>query len=427
MMGKWIRKIKSGALQFSVFIAVLIAILLAGLILYAYTFVYLKQQSEAAVANVRLADVGFDHLLTSDVKPGSDTLTIPSEAEGQSVRAITSPWGVFEKAYVVTTHRKKRFDKVGLLATKLDRVESPTLYLSDENTPLVIVGNTRITGKAVLPEQGIRPGYIAGNSFYGKQLVAGTIGRSKGELPKLDKTYRAELKALTATLSENKSDENTGFLNQKHSVCSFREKTKVIRSDDPILLDDVRLTGNFIVRSDSLIVVKNTSALKDIILIAPIVEIEEGTTGTFQVIASERIKVNKNCVLAYPSALLLVQDPLKNSTPQYLHDKQLFIDENVQVKGVVGCLLEKIPTDFYPQIVLETSAKITGQVFCDGNLELKGTVFGSVYTRYFLTNQGGSIYLNHLFNGVIENQNIPDFYGGMLLEDQDKIVVKWLY
>lgn len=220
-------------------------------------------------------------MLTSDVKPGQDTLTIPSEAEGQSVRAITSLWGVFEKAYVVTAHRKKRFDKVGLLATKLDRVESPTLYLSDENTPLIVVGNTKITGKAVLPEQGIRPGYIAGNSFYGKQLVAGSIGRSKGELPKLYSSYRDALKMLTAILSKNKNDENTGLLNQKHSVCSFREKTKVIRSADPLLLADVRLTGNFIVRSDSLIVVKNTSALKDIILIAPIVEIEEGTIGTF--------------------------------------------------------------------------------------------------------------------------------------------------
>ncbi len=60
---KLLFKLKSGALQFTVFIAVLIALLLGGLILYAYTFIYMKEQSKGAIENIQFSDTGIYFLL----------------------------------------------------------------------------------------------------------------------------------------------------------------------------------------------------------------------------------------------------------------------------------------------------------------------------------------------------------------------------
>ena len=75
----------------------------------------------------------------------------------------------------------------------------------------------------------------------------------------------------------------------------------------------------------------------------------------------------------------------------------------------------------------EKDAKIKGQVYCNGNFEIKGTVSGSVYTKQFVANQSGSIFMNHIYNATIENQNIPMMYGGILLEQEPKTVLQWLY
>ncbi len=71
--------------------------------------------------------------------------------------------------------------------------------------------------------------------------------------------------------------------------------------------------------------------------------------------------------------------------------------------------------------------QLKGQLYCKGNLDLKGTVSGAVYTRQFVANEAGSIFVNHLYNAVIENEHIPKQYGGFIFEKEPKIVLKWMY
>jgi hypothetical protein len=424
------KKLPSGALQFTVFMAVLIALLLSGLILYAYSFLYFKEQSKAAIQNIQVATTGIDYLLTQN-QVSTDTLLWDGiQIENQSIKLHLSYWGIFQKAVVCTTHRKKVFKKVAIIGAQLDAEKSPTLYLQETYNPLTVVGTTRIKGIAYLPSQGIKPGYISGQSYYGTQLVEGKIEKSTLKLPSLSQDCLSQLRFYKDTYKPiNQAD----FINSQTSgkiVNSFKKNTKGIYLNGKIVLGNNHISGNIIIKSDSLIKVAKDTQLKDVILIAPIIEIEAGTIGNFQAIASKKIIVGKNCQLNYPSALVLCQDNKSNTAvlSNEKKDNQIFIDTESIVMGSV-CYFQtnESPTDFNTQIVLEEKARIKGLVYCQGSFELKGTVSGAVYTRQFMANQAGSIFVNHIFNGVIENEKIPKKYGGIVFENGLKTVMKWMY
>ncbi|WP_281336233.1 hypothetical protein [Flavobacterium eburneipallidum] len=422
-------KLKSGALQFTVFIGVLIALLLSGMILYAYTFIYMKEQSKGAIENIQLSDTGIAYLLQQE-NISSDTLKLDfEEKENQTLQTHLSQWGIFEKAHAKTLFRKKIFVKTALIGSLIDAEESPTLFLQETQNPLTVVGNTAIRGNAYLPSQGVKTGYINGNSYYGSQSIYGIQKKSTPVLPNLKKSV---LDMITFYLKDYKILNQEDYIslgNSQKIIVSFKEKTKGSYSKNPIVLENQEIIGNIIIKSDTLIRIKKTALLKDLILIAPIIEIEDGTTGNFQAIASQKITIGKGCQLNYPSALVLYQDNRNNPYIQSNKpfDNQIFIDSGTTVKGSVCYFQTKQPTDFQTQIVLETDSHIKGQVYCMGNFELRGTVSGTVAARQFIANQSGSIFVNHIYNGVIENENIPTIYGGIVMENNPKTVLKWLY
>lgn len=423
-------KIKSGALQFTVFISVLIALLLAGLILYAYTFIYMKEQSKGAIENIQFSDIGINALLEQK-EFSTDTIALDFiKKENQTVKIHLSQWGIFEKGVSTSKFRKKKFTKTAIIGGLINSEESPTLFLQKSYNALTVVGTTAIRGIAYLPVQGVNSGYVGGHSYYGSQLIYGLIKKSTKELPQPKKQL---LESVEYDLKQYKPITEDDYLSLEKSskiINSFLLKTKTIYSEDPIILENKTITGNIIIKSETLIKIKKTSLLKDVILIAPVIEIEDETAGTFQAIASKRITVGKACQLSYPSALVLFQDNKNNPDEVSANpmDNKIFIDTKSVVKGSICYFQTKTSTDFRTQIVLEKEAVIKGQVYCNGNLEVKGTVSGSVLTKQFLANESGSIFVNHIYNGTIENQNIPTIYGGIIFEEeQPKTVLKWLY
>jgi len=423
-------KIKSGALQFTVFVSVLIALLMAGLILYAYTFIYMKEQSKAAIENIQLSNIGIQTLLEQK-EFSTDTVQVGFiEKENQTIKVHLSQWGIFEKGVSTCQFRKKEFTKIAIIGSLLNTDESPTLFLQETYNALIVVGTTTVKGIAYLPEQGVNSGYIAGQSYYGSQLVYGSIKKSSKELPQPKKSL---LETVEYDLKQYRPLDQDDYISlEKNSriINSFKKKTKSIYFKNPIILENKIITGNIIIKSETSIVVKNTALLKDVILIAPIIEIEDETTGVFQAIASKKITVGKACKLSYPSALVLFQDNKNNPDEIAVDsmDNKIFIDSKTIIKGNVCYFQTKTTSDFQTQILLEKEANIKGQVYCNGNFDIRGTVSGSVITKQFLANQSGSVFVNHIYNGTIENQNIPNIYGGIVLEqEQPKTILKWLY
>lgn len=417
------KKIKSGALQFTLFIAVLIALILSGILLIAYTNSFFREQNTIAIQNISICNIGFTTLCQDDYKI-NDSLSLNSEGliTGQNVKAFVNHWGVFDLAMVQVRYKKMRYDKYALLGGRLPLQQRNAVYLSETFKPLAVVGSTKITGNAVLPEQGVRPGNISGHSFYGKSLIEGRTSVSTEKLPELKYDYSLLSQQLFSFLPHSESD-YISIKKGEHYANSFSAPTKGYYSKSLVVLDAISLTGNIIIRSDEKIIVKKGAHLTDVILVAPTIVFEDRVSATLQAFADKGIIIGKDCRMAYPSAFVLRGKT--NPNEKY----QIKIEKNTHISGVIFFIKDKMidAALYLTNIYIAPLSTVTGEVYCDGNLELRGTVNGTVYTNLFITNDNGSIYVNHLYDAIINSDALHPEYGGIIWDEKPKTIVKWLY
>jgi hypothetical protein len=413
-------RLKSGALQFAIYTGAIVALLLLGVILYLHTFKMLRQNSEIGIDNIKAANIGF-FKATKENNITSDTIIITDfNDQNQKVKIVNTFWGVFQKTVVLAENKNKKFDKCGLIGSVFSEEQRLSLYLKNNYKPLIVVGNTRIEGNVVIPEQGVQSGYIAGNSYLGDQLIYGNSKISSQDLPKLNNSLLNELDKYD---KENKNRLSNYILNTNDkNVNSFLSKTKVIYDKNSFSVSQ-EIIGNFIIKSDNTITITATSKLKDVVVMAPEIIIEDDVKGSFQAIAINKIQVGKNVNLSYPSAIVI-----NENKGVLTEEAQIVIDEFSTIKGIILFKTNKdLSNSFATHLKILENTKILGDVYCEGNFELKGEVWGSVYTHQFVSNTAGTIFINHLYNAKISAKSFPAFYSGLLFENQTKSTMKWLY
>ncbi|WP_047415852.1 hypothetical protein [Cellulophaga sp. Hel_I_12] len=423
---KWNLKLKAGALQFVLFIGVVIAILLLTFVTLSYTHSFFGKKTDLLIQTIKKTDLGLAYAMQQDLVL-NDTLPLKLGIDDPiETKVIKNYWGIFEKYTVVASFQKSKFTKTALVGAEYLK-DSPALYLKDINRPMVIAGNTKIVGDAFLPKQGIRTGNISGNSYFQKQLLYGQQKISISELPKLDAKLQENLNKLTSSQSYGVG-EAISLPNGTEFALSFHQETQFVYGD-VISLSNLKLTGNIIINASRKIIVQESAILQDVILIAPEIIIKDKVLGTFQAIASKTIEVGKNCQLNYPSALVVNSKNESQGANPNQQNANISIEQNTTVSGVVLYLGSATDQQFYPQIKIDDMVTIIGELYCEEALELKGEVLGSVTTAMFMALENGSIYKNHLYNGQINAPLLSNEYVGLLYDENrnKKKVSKWLY
>lgn len=419
-------KLQAGALQLTLFIVVVIALLLATFLILIHTHKRFDVQTDFAIETIDNAHKGIVNAL-QNTQPFNTS--IPIDFVDEDFRNLTVKhdyWGLFEKVSATATIRKNTFTKIALVGAAQPELQRTALYIKDNNRPLVLVGNTRIQGAAYLPKQGVKAGNISGNSYYGSQLIYGTAYQSTN-FPKLLPKTLQQLKSNTGyEIIEQQQWLDIGKKNKHQN--SFSKPMQIVFSHGPIYLTQIVLTGHIKVQSETKITVDATTILKDVILIAPEIEIRNAVAGRFQCLATKSISIGENCRLDYPSALV-VNEKINSLTieSEEEENKSITIAKNSIIKGVVVYLGEPEQKNFKAQIQIGENAKIHGEVYCSKNLELKGIVLGSVYANNFIAAASGSIYQNHIYNGSIIVDALTEKYVGLAWDKSKKAVMKWLY
>ncbi|MEO9510716.1 MAG: hypothetical protein ABJN84_03235 [Flavobacteriaceae bacterium] len=417
-----IKKIRAGALQFVLFIGTVIAVLLMTFAVLHQTHSLFDKKTSRTVEVIKRADLGLQYAIQQEM-PINDSVQLNLETDDViQVNTIKSYWGIFEKYATVSQFGKTRFLKTALVGGGVD-MDFSALYLKDNSRPMIIAGKSKITGNAYLPKQGIRQGTIRGQFHQFTSPVYGNLKTSLTTLPALNSELKNHLKRLLV-------EETAGFgqntvqlsRNLKHSN-SFESPTHYIYGD-VLRLSGVDLRGNIIVRASQQINISADCHIKDIVLVAPEISIEHKFRGTLQAIASDKIKVGKDVVLDYPSALVVERGNATNSKEQ--SEANISIEKGGQIKGIVAYFENTEEGIFFPQITIAVTASVLGEVYCEKNLELKGAVMGNVTTDAFMALENGSVYQNHLFNGTINAGLLPMEYAGLLF-NKEKTVAKWLY
>lgn len=423
-----VKKIKAGALQYVIVVSVIIAILIFAFISLVYLYQKTNHKFNFSKEAIQNTQLGFDYLNHKDVPYGNTDLSFLIEEENKTISLVKKHWGVFDIATIVAKVNNESFRKIGLLGYQSKK--RTALYLKDNNQSLVMVGNAKIKGDVMLPKQGVKTGNIAGTSFYGNQLIYGNSSVSESKLP--------EIKNLDYLKSfvKNYTNEKTDFFELEEGMNfyrSFTESTAVFQSGTALELRDITLKGNVIITSKTKITINTSAMLKDVIIIAPKVFIKQNTKGNFQVFASEVIDVASNCELVYPSVLTLLENNTNskiqntNTLVNNKEEKKITIAKNSNIKGVVLYHSTNTSRQYKTQVFIENGALVTGEVYCTANLELYGQVNGSVTTNEFLVKKSGGIYVNHLFDGVINLENLPEQYTGLLVSQNSNAVAKWMY
>lgn len=419
-----LKKIKAGSLQLVLFVGAIIAVLLVSFVLLTYVHTLFLKKTDVTVEVIQAADFALTQALLENPKEGEvRTMVYPNDLNIET--AVTkSYWGLLPLYRATAKKQAIQFNKFAFAGHSKKNREA--LFLKDNLRPLVLAGNTKISGTTFLPERGVKRGNIAGNGYRASRLVFGEQKRSGPDLPKLTGELDHQFQGLYLQSNTGLGEKIT-LKKGTQARNSFGQETQRIEGD-VVDLEGVTLVGNILVRASQKIVVRASSQLRDVVLIAPDVEIEPMATGVFQVFATTTIKVGKSVKLDYPSVLAIKAESNRTSL-QTPSRPNIELGENAQIRGMVVFESNEEEMNLYtPNIKIDKRAFVLGEVYCTHNVELKGSVYGSLITNGFISLEQGNIYQNHIYNGRIESELLPDSYSGLCFESSKiNSIAKWVY
>jgi len=420
-------KLKGGALQLTLCIVVVIALLLMAFMLFTHIHNRFSSQKELILQTIKNSYKGVDYMLLNNLVE-NDSISIELQSNYKTLKVHRDYWGVFERVTCASKAKNITIKKMALVGGIQSGTERTALYLQDNNQPLVVVGNTKIKGLSYLPQKGVKSGSISGQSYYGTQLIYGAKKTSR-QLPQLHPEIIQQIQNLKDKYLEAKPEQFLDHTSGNTFHNSFFNPTQFIFSNNKIYLSRIELLGNIIIQSKTKITVDKFSNLKDVILIAPEIKIQDDVTGYFQGFADKNITVGSNVKLDYSTALVLGENRTLyiDSNQSDKQTSKILIGSGSIIKGSVIYLGKPKSNNHESQIELQDYSSVFGEVYSNQNIDLKGTVRGSVYTNHFITKQNGSIYLNHIYNGTINIYGLSQEYVGVKLSNSKKAVVKWLY
>jgi len=412
-------------MQFALLISVIIAILLSAFLLLTHVQSFFRIKSQELIETVALTN---NELFKSLDQHRISKDTIRATLDTKTLKLASNYHGTWIKTISEVAIKNRKITKAAFTGAAINK-KTPNLYLANKNSPLIVVGTTRLEGNSYLPKQGIKAGNISGNYYQGSNLYYGRVLESKQNIPELDTDWISYIDQLT----KGAYIEEAHIIPLKKEIKnSFHNATKIIYNTESILLTDEKVSGNIIIQSASKITITASSQLTDVILIAPTIIVQNNVKGRFQLIATKNIKIGERCHLSYPSSIILLDNnsaiPANQGNTQQKRTTDFDIQKNTTIEGAVVYLKtkEKVPNRIKTHLKIENNVLITGEVYCQGNIEFLGKIKGSLYTYQFIANQYGSVYLNHLYNGSILINPIPN-YAGLPFPNSKKNIAKWLY
>jgi hypothetical protein len=420
--------LRAGTLFYALTIAVVLAMMSGGLILTAHLERLRLQHDQRSDAIIRNAQSGLQLLLGKQQLVNYDA---PFDHdlfgnEHDSVRLTLRRWGAYDVAISDAHNRTLRHTCMALTGWAARADDRTALRMANLERPLAITGNTLLRGTCYLPSGGVTSTYAESQSYTRNQLVYGEQRLSERFLPEPDKGLVRRIDSLlNGRFAVTDSLVAAAELNNVDSlVHSFLHAPVVLQSDGPILLRDKYLAGQWCIYSKSSIKVERSAELHDVILIAPNIEIADRVKGNFQAFARDSFSIGEEVELDYPSVIGMLTDV--HSPPQTKFE----IGRKTRIAGVVFGIQNV--QDFTRSLWLkcDEETKITGQVWCNDLLQLKGEVKGDVSCKLFHLQTNSATYQNLLMNATIDRPARPDAFVLSVLvhnETDEKKIVKWLH
>lgn len=390
-----------------------------AVLLLAYYNSILSYQNERKIDLLVNAQSGIELLISdSEILMSNESKDIDLFGEEcDSVILQRKPWGLFEVVSAEAHRAGVSRTKVALVGYKPDEDDDLALYMVDQNRPLRLSGATRLEGTCFLPKAGIERDYVEGLSYTGTKLVYGKVKLSSNKLPVLDKDLAQEFSSLVS------SDVEKAFAELAIGdtvEASFSELPLILNGGD-IVIGDQNLSGHIVIQASRSVTVRGNALLQDIRIHAPVVYFEDGFIGSVQVMATDSVIIGERCQFLYPSSVGLLK-VANNSSEAYIT-----VGSETEFNGVLFSSQDHYDRS-RTRITIADKVVVTGFLYSDGKVDLKGVVNGSVVCRMFTRKSKSGVSENLLVNATINRNDLPkEFVSTALLNlNGKKEIVKWL-
>ena len=406
---RWIELFESSGSVLVTVLAVMVILLI--LFLAAFTYIanrrsfHIKQQNRLIARHLSEAGITrrLNHLSEHGVK--YDTISFEATNGGQVISYL-SPWGPFALATSKGKYANQEIISTSLIGSKANNYFDAAITVGDESLPLVATGNTYITGDVNTGPLGITTGRMRGEAIVNENFHKGeTIVSRSITIPQLDtnllNSYTEDAYARKQRC--NKVLEGSWIIDssnisilQNHNCLSVENNLKIndliFEHSDHAEIKSIfvegyveiggnsRISGLIEIISNGAIYVRDSAVIDNMILMTPDSIIIGGHSKFSSIaISSSKLIVKNNAELMYPSLLLFrdIEQIPEIETGIFLTSRErmesvCYVGKNQDSKG-----------NNSPLVYLDSMSIFTGLIISQGKADLRGRVYGSVFTERF--------------------------------------------
>lgn len=390
--------------------ALLISILLSSMV---FLFAYNKSSQDAAYFR-ELAQDNLESGLALFFYGGED---LPEDfarslygSDIDSVSVRSEEWGLFGIAHARGVHGPARAGRSFLFGAEAAGPFSETLFLSDNNRPLSVSGNTRIEGKVRIPQAGIRRAIVGRENYKGEKTLYGEMEKSTGQSCRVSYAASQDAAHILQGISKGMLPPGRDASGLKEMRGAWTEPTVAFASGSAVDLYEVDLRGHILLAAPE-IRVHPSAKLDHVLLFASRITFLDGFEGRVQAFATDSLVTGTDCHLHYPSVLLLAHPEGKG----LLHLRPGTILEGMAINdpAFIGQ-----PAVKAGGTRIDSAATVYGNVYAIFNLDLQGEVIGHTFTHNFRLQTPGSVYENHLLHARLGRTGLSETYAMGLVQER---------
>nr|WP_315257931.1 hypothetical protein [uncultured Flavobacterium sp.] len=393
--------VKAHSLLYAIYICLIVSIICGALLffsnLYGQLNLYYNLQEELYINNQSIVNLALEN---------KETLQEPIQDEKSGIIGsyVAKPYGLLNLLLVKSETNKDTVQSAHFIG--LYTKDKTALFLANFSKSLTYTGTVKLIGDNSLPSTYIETAYI--NNKPNQLLVDGKNTISENQLPEINPDFKKifyGIRAEKTNLSDVEKQKDSLYFN------SFFNTTKEIYLNS--IVSDVIFKGNFILRSKDSIHIKKNTVLEDVILIAPKITFESGFKGTVQAFATERIELEQNVILNYPSVVCIYNETTEESKIKI--KKECKINGAVVLFGNTNEMIDK------NSIEIDEEGLLFGDIYCTGKLFLKSKVYGSVYTNRLFYKTESASYDNTISDIEINAKKRPNYFISIPIFDSKKV------
>ncbi len=375
-----------------------------------------------------LAESGIQRsLLIPNQSLNTDSIQSAPAPNGGSFSTYMVPWGPFRLAFSEGRFANQVVHTTALLGAPLPTPLRAAVTVSNSDYPLIVSGTTTITGDVFAGPLGITTGRFQGEDVVNEHyLTGGTLAIAHPPVFRIDSSILNQYlrdrdnrrstcgSQLSASVSFGKDDfrywkdatsitvENNAFIDGLRF--NSRDCVYSLFADGRIeIKGHSQIHGTLEIVSNTYILLGDSADIDEALLYATDSIVICGT-ARFSGIAfcSGRITVRDRAVLWYPATLLIKssESSKKDST-------------GVELTGhasgeatLIALSTSDGQKDRKPEVLLDSAVTLTGAILSQGVVDLRGKLFGAVWTPVFSFYSAPTTYVNWLRNCQIDRSKL---------------------